>query len=224
MFERQNQSVLTPHYTALVSHEEDDDDLFTLARRDHDLEATASGSGEGGSVPVVLHAEGTVPADDLSKRKLKMATSKRGAVKLRPGPDKVVFDEEGLPTDFYKAGADAEAMAAAERERFVREENERMREADKIDREVAREKKREKKRKRKEREREMMRDEDGASGDDDEGQVAVIGGAYQSDDSEGYESEDREPRGKKSKRPQREASRDEVEDEEELALRLLRGE
>ena len=157
MFERQNQSVLTPHYTALVSHDSDDEDLFTLARRDHDLET---------------HPSGSVPSEDLSKRKLKLASSKKGAAKLHAGPEKVVFDEDtGLPTNYYKEGQDAEADAAAERARFVQEENARMREADKIDREVAREKKREKKRKRKEREREAREEEDsGGKGDE---QVAV---------------------------------------------------
>ena len=232
MFERQNQSVLTPHYTSLVSHEEDDDDLFTLARADHELEgAQPSTATPGGpsTAPSALHTADHIPADDLSKRKLKMATSKRGAVKLRPGPDKVVFDDEGLPTDFYKAGTTAEAEAAAERARFVEEENKRMREADKVDKEVARVKKREKKRKRKERER-MDRDEDddedgeGASGEE---MVAVIGGGgYGSDDGviSLDEQEEEERGGKKRGKGKKQRTEVEVDDEEELALRLLRGE
>lgn len=209
MFERQNQSVLTPHYTALVSHDQDDDDLFTLARADHDLEGPT-------------HSADAVPADDLSKRKLKMASSKKGAIKLRAGPDKVVFDDEGAPTEFYQAGTSAEHQAAAERARFVEEENRRMREADKVDKEVAREKKREKKRKRKEREREVREEEEG-EGESGEEQVAVIGGAggYSDDEPSEDEREERQQRG--GKRGKKEG-RVEVDDEEELALRLLRGE
>lgn len=236
MFERQNQSVLTPHYTSLVSHEEDDDDLFTLARADHDLEGgqpSTSTPGGPSTTPSALHTADHIPADDLSKRKLKMATSKRGAVKLRPGPDKVVFDDEGLPTDFYKAGTTAEAEAAAERARFVEEENRRMREADKVDKEVAREKKREKKRKRKERER-VDRDEDDDEDEDGEGasgeeMVAVIGGGgYESDDGaislDEQEEEEEERGGKKRGKGKKQRREVVVDDEEELALRLLRGE
>lgn len=189
MFERTNQSILTPHYSALITHDDnEDDDIFTLARKNHTLE------------------EHTAPAsDDLSKRKLKAAASKKGQVKNRPGPEKVLFDEEGEQTDFYKSGVDVEAGAAAEREEFLLSEKERMKLADKVDREVAREKKREKKRKRKEREREVR---EGLEGSDEEG-IAVIGGGS------GDESEEDVPRVDKRRR---EAS---VDDEEELALRLL---
>jgi ATP-dependent RNA helicase DDX10/DBP4 len=162
MFERTNQSILTPHYTALISHEGDDgDDVFTLARRDHDLDANVP------QVDITLPDSTATPtaaplvsSEDLSKRKLKAGTSRKGIVKSRPGAEKVVFDELGNATDFYKAGVEAEVDAAGDRREFEKEERERMREADRVDREVARERKREMKRKRKDREREMVSDEE----------------------------------------------------------------
>jgi ATP-dependent RNA helicase DDX10/DBP4 len=171
MFERKNQSILTPHYTSLVAHNDGDeegeeDDVFTLARRDHALSgdededaaekggvnATANSKSDSKSVAA---AKPLVSSEDLSKRKLKAGTSKKARVKTGPAPEKLVFDEQGNPTNFYEEGTAAESGAAGQRAEYVEMERERMRAADKVDREVAREKKREKKRKRKEREREV---------------------------------------------------------------------
>ena len=146
MFERTNQSILTPHYSALISHEngDDADDVFTLARRDHALD---------GDNPV---EDRIVASEDLSKRKLRAGTSRKAQLKNRPAPDKVIFDDEGQPREFYEFGKDAETGAAAdaERKKYVDEERGRMQAADRVDREVARERKMEK-RKRKGREREV---------------------------------------------------------------------
>lgn len=205
MFERKNQDILTPHYNKLISHEEDEDEVFTLARKDHELELS---EGEDGQPAPIITSE------DLSKRKLKDASTKKGQLRNRPGPQKVLFGEDGEERDFYAAGIETEKMAAAERDAYVAAETERMKEADVVDRAVAREKKREKKRKRKEREREaraaLMGDEGGA--------VAFLGG---SDDDESYRSmseseEEPEPAPKRRKEV--------VDDDEELALKLLRGE
>ena len=242
MFERKNQSILAPHYSALVSHDpeaEDDDEVFTLARKDHDiplgetsdLEETPSGSH--------VDANGAlISAEDMSKRKLKAATSKKALLKSRPAPDKLIFDEvTGEARNFYESGADVENLAGGleSRAKFLEEERERMREAHKVDREVAREKKREKKRKRQERERERMKEGSGDEGSEDEGgAVAVIGGAYSDDDnefeggrnsdgSEDDEEEDDRPRGKKTKTSSSASKADNLEDEEALALRLLQG-
>jgi len=162
MFERTNQSILTPHYTALISHEgEDGDDVFTLARRDHDLDASTPTIDSGPTFasnpnPNPTSTTPLISSEDLSKRKLKAGTSRKGILKTRPGPDKVIFDESGVATDFYKAGVEAEVDAAGDRGEFERKERERMKEADRVDREVARERKREMKRKRKDRERERV--------------------------------------------------------------------
>lgn len=152
MFERINQSILTPHYSALVSLDRGDaDEIFTLARHDHALQdddASAQEQGVDGSL---------ISSEDLSKRKLKAGSSRKLQLKTRPASEKVVFDDEGLAREFYEAGKEAESGAGAEERRkaFVAGERETMRDADRVDREVARERKRERKRKRKEREREV---------------------------------------------------------------------
>ncbi|EIW69833.1 hypothetical protein TREMEDRAFT_30305, partial [Tremella mesenterica DSM 1558] len=156
MFERKNQSILTPHYNSLIRHSssasESEEEVFTLTRRDHDL-PEFGGSTSGKSRKPLISSE------DLSKRKLKAGGSKKGLLKIRSGPDKVIFDESGHPTTFYEAGKEAEDIARDSklREKYLDEEKERMRKAHEIDREVARDKKRERKRKRKEKEKEVSK-------------------------------------------------------------------
>ncbi|ORY35831.1 P-loop containing nucleoside triphosphate hydrolase protein [Naematelia encephala] len=224
MFERTNQSILTPHYTALVNQEADDDedgDVFTLRRRDHDL--------EGDDDPEILKEDHSTPgeplisSEDLSKRKLKSGTSRKAQLKNRPAPEKLVFDEEGHARDFYEHGKEAESGAGDEQVRraFVEQERERMRAADKIDREVARDRKRELKRKRKEREREVAAGGDSDDEDGDE-QIAVIGGGLEESEQE----QESEPEPQVQRKQGKKARHDEpvtIEDEEELALRLLQG-
>ena len=244
MFERKNQSILTPHYSSLVAHDddlkagasdgedEDDDDVFKLARRDHDLEDEGEGAELSAAdlVPAHRRTAGSgetaplVSSDDLSKRKLKAGLSKKAKVKNGPMPEKLVFDEEGNARDFYEEGREAEQEggAAERRKEYVEKERQAMREADKVDRAVAKELKREKKRKRKERERELAQAEfEGYS--DDGAQIAVLGGDYsdRGDLSEGEGEPVHQPREQAVKRQK---VGKEVEDEEELALRLLRGE
>lgn len=154
MFERKNQTLLSEHYNKMVEHEDDsDDDVFTLARVNHDLSGVEESDDEEAAGP----SEPLISSEDLSKRKLKAASTKKGVLKSRPAPTKVVFEDDGTARDFWKAGARAEEEAGGEeaRRKFFEEEKERMKEADVIDRQVAREKRRELKRKRKEREREV---------------------------------------------------------------------
>lgn len=195
MFERKNQSILTPHYSALVAHDDDlaanngdgDDDVFTLARRDHALSDEEDGGvgeldGEeaqlvaavtGGSQKEAQNqGQGKAPeqsqaqtksqplisSEDLSKRKLKLASSKKGAIRLRSGPEKLVFDDEtGEAREFYQAGQEIEQASGdvKARQEFLEKERERMKIEDRVDRQVAREKKQELKRKRKEKEKEV---------------------------------------------------------------------
>lgn len=153
MFERKNQTLLSEHYNKLVDHEDDsDDDVFTLARVNHDLSG-----GEESDAEEAGPSEPLISSEDLSKRKLKAASTKKGVLKSRPAPTKLVFEDDGTARDFYKAGARAEEEAGGEeaRRKFFEQEKERMKEADVVDRQVAREKRRELKRKRKEREREV---------------------------------------------------------------------
>jgi ATP-dependent RNA helicase DDX10/DBP4 len=170
MFERKNQSILTPHYTALIAHDDDlageadDDEVFTLRRRDHALEGDSSDDDTPAVVAGTESAEKPpakplISSEDLSQRKLKQGASRKAQLKMRPAGEKLVFDEDGEARDFYEMGKAAEGGAGAEeaRKEFVEAERARMKEADKVDRELARDKKREKKRKRKEREREVGR-------------------------------------------------------------------
>jgi len=153
MFERTNQSILTPHYSALVAHDDNDaDEVFTLARRDHTLDGPDTSLAEEDEITRPL-----VSSEDLSKRKLKAGSSRKSQLRTRRGPEKVVFDDEGLAREFYEAGKEAESGAGADdrRKKYVAEEKERMTLADRDDKEVAWERKRERKRKRKEREKEV---------------------------------------------------------------------
>ena len=235
MFERKNQSILAPHYSALISHGDEgeggDDDVFTLARRDHDIENDNDDILQETTTNITDDTP-LITSEDLSKRKLKAATSKKALLKSRPAPDKIIFDEvTGEARNFYESGADLETLAGgdAERKKFLEEEGKRMREAHRVDKEVAKEKKREKKRKRQERAK--------GSDDEDEGSddgLAVIGGDGGDDDDDFInglvgmlsdrdedDEEDVRPKGKKSKGSKK--ADDGLEDEEALALRLLQG-
>jgi ATP-dependent RNA helicase DDX10/DBP4 len=239
MFERRNQSILTPHYSALVSHDENDagDDVFTISRRDHAL--SDDEAGEGGNLE--LTDKQLVSSEDFSKRKLKAGASKKAQLKTRPAPEKLVFDEEGQARDFYESGLVAESGAAGQRAEFVEKERQKMKVADMHDREVAREKKREKKRKRKEREREVshvnrrvavrsvsdLKQLVGEFEDDGDGPLAMIGGDSDSEFGGSVRShqEDDPPVVYKAERNHKRPRPDmvELEAEEALALRLLQG-
>jgi ATP-dependent RNA helicase DDX10/DBP4 len=243
MFERKNQSILAPHYSALISHENDaeggdDDDVFTLARRDHDID-NADNDDMLQETTTTNPTDDTplITSEDLSKRKLKAATSKKALLKSRPAPDKIIFDEvTGEARNFYEQGTELETLAGndAERKKFLEEEGKRMRDAHRIDKEVAKEKKREKKRKRQERAR--VSDDEGEDGRSDDG-LAVIGDGGEADDDddfinglvgmlsdreEGKDEEEARPKSKKSKSKGKKVD-DDLEDEEALALRLLQG-
>lgn len=146
MFERKNQNILSEHFTKLVDHATDsdsDDDFITLKRADHDLN------------------DSELPEHDFaSKRKQKMALSKKAIAKGGPKGSKLVFDDEGNPHELYEMKTAEEVFKGKDDvkeagRRFAEDERGKLREADVLDREEAKEKKKEKKRKRKEREREV---------------------------------------------------------------------
>ncbi|KAH9947734.1 P-loop containing nucleoside triphosphate hydrolase protein [Amylocystis lapponica] len=231
MFERKNQSILSEHYTKLVDHSADqaddasDDDFITLKRVDHELP-------EDGSLP---------ESGFVSKRKAKMALSKKALAKDGPRGSRLVFDDEGNPHELYEM-QDAEKVfngpddVKAAGRKFVEGERGKLREADVRDKAEAKEKKKEKKRKRKEREQEETH-KDGEDEDED----AVLGPAialpfdddgYVSPDidfSSGSEDEDtalKPPPPKRAKTVDKESERRHVDstlqEEEELALQILR--
>lgn len=166
MFERKNQSVLTAHYSGMVRHDDqqeadDDDDFLTIGQRNHTLADVGLGpvDGEGEGAAGSGTAALMIPSAELSKRKLKMGESKKAMLKMKGTGHKIQFDDEGGAHEVYEMqGLDefeGKGDAARQREEYVKEEMEKMKEADIVDRQVAREKRLDKKRKRKEREREV---------------------------------------------------------------------
>lgn len=149
MFERKNQNILSEHYTKLIDHangSDSEDDFITLKRADHEL-------------------PGALPESEYtSKRKQRLAQSKKAIAKGGARGSKLVFDDEGgaheiyelkAPEDvFGEGGVEGRVVKEAGRA-FAESERGRMREADVRDKEEAKEKKKEKKRKRKEREHEV---------------------------------------------------------------------
>ncbi|KAF9288495.1 ATP-dependent RNA helicase dbp4 [Linnemannia elongata] len=180
MFNRKNQSVLADHYTKLVDHDNDnkaakartggddndDDDIFTIKRADHDL---------GGD---------EIPEDTVlptSKRQQRM--SKLEKTKNQGQGNKLLFDEDGQAHELYEledeASFHAKGDALSQQKEFLEKEKKVMDRADVVDKSTAKEKLREKKAKRKQREREDMMDEDS---EDDGEMVVTLGNPDDSDD------------------------------------------
>ncbi|CAA7266168.1 unnamed protein product [Cyclocybe aegerita] len=230
MFERKNQNVLSAHYSKLIepslgASPESDDDFITLKRADHDL------SGDEAKLPLDSTTE-------LSKRKLKLSKTKRMVAQAGTNK-KLVFDDQGNPHEIYEM-ADPDKWyeekggltgAKEEGKTFAMGENAKMRVADVLDKQEAREKKREKKRKRKEREKEMTEPQAFAELDpvsEDDGYVSP---EFDLPDLPSGEDEDTPPHpSKRAKFGHPQSSKDRkhgididtgLEDEEELALRLL---
>ncbi|GJJ14735.1 hypothetical protein Clacol_009002 [Clathrus columnatus] len=219
MFERKNQDILSEHYNRLIDHADDrgnsdEEDFITLKRADHELEESTS------LLPILP-----------SKRKLKEVKSKKAMLKYGGTGTKLIFDDEGKPHEVYEMQDDnafRKGDALGEGKRFAESERERLREADIIDKQVAKEKKREKKRKRKEREREagetegsvravLAKDDD----DDDDGYESPEFQLSSSDETELSEAASVAPPPKRQRRVQ--DNLDSLAEEEALALRMLRG-
>ncbi|KAF8584632.1 DEAD-domain-containing protein [Ramaria rubella] len=217
MFERKNQNILSEHYKKLVDHSGDllgdagdEEDFITLKRSNHTLEDDNVGQ-----------------SDELSKRKLKEARTKKGILKYKGVPQKLVFDDEGQAHELYEMKDDTafrrgDALDAGRK--FAESERGRLQEADVRDKEEAKEKKREKKRKRKDRERAVSKDE-GNTGP----MIAdVSDDGYESPDfdlpSNDTELSENEPASHPVKRAKNyHPTKNTLELEEELALRMLRG-
>ncbi|KAJ7481739.1 ATP-dependent RNA helicase dbp-4 [Mycena latifolia] len=218
MFERKNQNVLSEHYSKLLEAGADDgdaDDFITLKRADHDL------------TELDLPDE----AADLSKRKQRMGKAKRTLLTGGMGR-KLIFDDDGNAHELYemedggqwmaeKGGLRGVTQAGLE---FAEGEMGKMRVTNVLDKEEAREKKREKKRKRKEREKAAVGGDTGGPMvvgpvSDDDGYVSP---EFDLPSDSGSEEETwAPPPTKRSKTSHTEPRRTAVEDDEELALRLL---
>ncbi|KAJ9103653.1 hypothetical protein QFC19_004228 [Naganishia cerealis] len=254
MMARKNQDILSEHYRKLVRDDDaaedgEEDDFMTVTRNVDPLADVPADSLveslEDAKVAPSTTTTSTTTMDldsAQSKRKAKLAHSKKEQVrKGRPG-DKKYFNEDGQLREVYAGEEEFAAAGAAEgqREEYLRREREVMAREDVVDRQVAREKKQEKKRKRKlaEREAEMAELAEKEGG----GAGAVLGG-YSDEESAGqydsgasdrggdYSEEEEEDRssaaaGKRAKTTPAEGGKrslDEEEDEEALALRLLTG-
>ncbi|KAI0634181.1 DEAD-domain-containing protein [Trametes polyzona] len=221
MFERKNQNILSEHYNKLVDHgagDSDDDEFITLKRADHELEGDAA-----------------VEHDFTSKRKQKLALSKKALAKSGPKGHKLVFDDEGNAHELYEMKDASEVFRDADEVReagrqFAESERGKLQQADVVDKAEAKEKKREKKRKRKEREREG----EGGYYSDEDGDVPMGPTVAELSEDDGYvspefdlpsgsddESEYERPPQKKAKTSAPVATT--LEEEEELALQMLRS-
>ncbi|KAH6903174.1 ATP-dependent RNA helicase dbp-4 [Coprinopsis sp. MPI-PUGE-AT-0042] len=234
MFQRKNQNVLSSHYNKLIESDGfgnnpdegggSDDEFITLKRADHELPQS------------LLDMD---PTEDLSRRKQKLSKAKK-ALATGGNNSKLVFDDEGKPHELYELADGEDWMkeqgglegAMQEGKRFAMEEREKIKVADVVDKAEAREKKKERKRKRKEMEK--MAQGDGAGGpvayldapsDEDDGYVSpefdLPPGSDEDDDRERPRSFSPPP-AKRFKKAVQDDEDVNLDDDEQLALRLLR--
>ncbi|KAE9407039.1 DEAD-domain-containing protein [Gymnopus androsaceus JB14] len=218
MFERKNQDVLSQHYSKLIEQDvaDDDDDFITLKRADHDIT----------DAPLK-----EAMLENLSKRKQKLGKAKRTILLEAPTTKKIVFDDSGVGHEANEI-ADAEDWVkdkggiegvVEEGNKYAETERGKMKITDVLDKQEARDKKKEKKRKRNEREKMAMEGgkEVGAYAAplSDEGYVSPEFDLPSDSESE----EESRPPPKRSKMTKPSSQPDILQDEEELALALLRG-
>ncbi|KAK3716159.1 ATP-dependent RNA helicase dbp4 [Vermiconidia calcicola] len=195
-----------------------DDDLFDVKRRIPAGEALSSDDDEGDATSLngAVRAPGelgpksiTIPGATAplildSKRREKLLKSKAKLLKHVGGKgSKLVFDDDGNAHQIYELEdeADFKARGAADeqRARFLREEEERVREADQRDKVVAKEKRKEKREKRKEREREVVDGEVGG-GSEEGGEEDLMANFAADAESGEDEEEEVEPQPKRQKK------------------------
>jgi len=147
MFERKNHGVLSGHYNRLVDHASEasgsEEDFITLKRADHDLPSTSS----------------TLPVEEnISNRRRRATTSKRGQLKYGATPTRLIFDDDGVAHQVLEMKAvedifgvsDAKRVALEAGRSFGEKERMKMSEVDRRDKAEARDKRKERTRKRKE--------------------------------------------------------------------------
>ncbi|THX71491.1 P-loop containing nucleoside triphosphate hydrolase protein [Aureobasidium pullulans] len=225
MFERKNQDVLADHYSKMINDDDiealdgtqmSDDDLFSVKRRIPVQEEKDDSSDEEHTPAVAdmdlppgakaVHIPGAKDALIIdSKRREKLLKSKKKLLKFKESGQKLVFDDDGNAHQIYELEDEdafkAKGSAEEQRQKFLEEEAQRVRESDLLDKALAKEKKRAKKEKRKERER-----EENAS-DEEEGEGEALPDASadfkkflagSEDGSEG-EEDDEQPKKKQKK-------------------------
>ncbi|KAI9797127.1 MAG: ATP-dependent RNA helicase dbp4 [Piccolia ochrophora] len=182
MFERQNQDIFTDHYSKLMEDEEEqgledldpdeDGDFLTVKRRLYMDDADQGSSDQAPfdsktiekrrqrEIPVV----GKQPLIVDSKRREKLLTSKKKLLKFKGTGTKLVFDDEGEAHPIYEL-EDEESFrragdAESQRNKFLEQERELVKDADALDKRSLKEKRREKREKRKARAAEMIDEDD----------------------------------------------------------------
>ncbi|KAF3924019.1 hypothetical protein ABW21_db0205223 [Orbilia brochopaga] len=159
MFERQNQNILTRHFTDMVRHGDDDEEVDEqdedfLAVKGHGYGSDAEdgeNKSKDGQRYIQVHGKDPLLID--SKRREKLATSKKALLKYKGTGTKLVYDEEGEAHAIYEFEDEQEFAKAGDAEeqrgKFLAEESRR-------------EKRRAKREKQKARLLEDMEDSDGA--------------------------------------------------------------
>lgn len=163
MFNKKNQSVVWSHYEKIKSRdaEEDDEDLLTLARQDHDLD----------NVPTAAPGfyENPLSVRDKRNQKIKNRTKRAG---LSQGT-KVIFDDEGNAKLAWQLETEKEFLADGDdiyskHAKYVDAMRGVMNEADQEDKVTQKQKLREKKLQKKLKQK-------GAQGKDVDVPIAVLG-------------------------------------------------
>ncbi|THV86795.1 P-loop containing nucleoside triphosphate hydrolase protein [Aureobasidium pullulans] len=258
MFERKNQDVLADHYSKMINDDDiealdgtqmSDDDLFSVKRRIPVQEEKDDSSDEEHTLAVAdmdlppgakaVHIPGAKDALIIdSKRREKLLKSKKKLLKFKESGQKLVFDDDGNAHQIYELEDEdafkAKGTAEEQRQKFLEEEAQRVRESDLLDKALAKEKKRAKKEKRKERER-----EENASDEEEGGEGEALPDASadfkkflagSEDGSEGEEDDEQpkkkqkkwfEGEGKRTDMGREEAAPETLADLEALAVGLL---
>ena len=168
MFERRNQNVFADHYAKLVEDEKDDqvdnngdldgeNGFLSVKRRLSDA-SMISGEDDNDLGPEIPDnkqdgqnlTKGPLTID--SKRKAKLAKSKKALLKLKPKGKKLVFDDSGAPHEIYELESEsqfqAHGPADSQKAKFLAAEQERLQNADVADKQAARAKRKEKRERR----------------------------------------------------------------------------
>lgn len=150
----ENQDVLTAHFTNLVKHDdhdndEENDDFLRVKKTAND----ESSDDESVDNRQYIEVPGKGPLLIDSKRRQKIATSKKAILKYKGQGTKLIFDSDGEAHELYELEDETKFKEAGpaeeQRNTFLSEESKRVGEADEEDRAVAKEKRRVKKEKRK---------------------------------------------------------------------------
>ena len=219
MFERRNQDILANHYTNMIhddgkdnvdfsrldGEQAADDNLFDVKRRipaqeqlSSDDDAAMPDGADGDTDedgPKAINIPGAkTPLVLDSKRREKLLKSKKKLLKLKDKGSKLVFDDQGNAHQVYELEDEndfkARGTAFDQRKRFLEEEQERVRDADLADKQLAKEKRKAKRDKRKERENIEAETEGGVKMEGDEDPMAnFLADAGADGASENHESE-----------------------------------